>query len=357
MTTQQDAPGPAGPAAPAGQAALAGYLEAMEAEGMPLLGHLVLYSVFEGTVTPDQMDAWFTELGLDKKFAPGQIRPVDAFEKITGPSGIRVSYPLDPPPGASPRRRRRRDPQERDATLMIRHVHRDGDRIVRHVVREVRDGAATRLSYDARLAECVFRRDPHPSAEPGAGSLQVTADRAAIAALPPREQDQVRAMLGGIRDAYARHCAYLTADRLRAVIRGYIEALSAIRVRPTGGVYFVHRAHAGTLAALRELVARFGAGSHLSRVPIPDQDEMREMIISAFTTRSREDLDKLARDIAAAQRDGASEAAITALHKRFRELQAATAEHAGLLNTSLDDTTAALKLVNAQLASLLAQAS
>ncbi len=30
--------------------------------------------------------------------------------------------------------------------------------------------------------------------------------------------------------------AYLTADRLRTVIRTYIEALNAIRLRPTGGV-------------------------------------------------------------------------------------------------------------------------
>ena len=51
------------------------------------------------------------------------------------------------------------------------------------------------------------------------------------------------------------------------------------------------------------------------------------------------------------------QAAILALHKRFTTLQAAAAEHAQLLGTSLDDTNAALKLVNVQLASLLAQAS
>jgi len=85
---------------------------------------------------------------------------------------------------------------------------------------------------------------------------------------------------------------------------------------------------------------------------------MREMVIAVFTTRSREDLDRLARDIAAAQRDGhTGQAAIQALHNRFRDEQAATAEHAELLSTSLDDTHAALQLVNAQLTSLLAQAS
>jgi hypothetical protein len=89
----------------------------------------------------------------------------------------------------------------------------------------------------------------------------------------------------------------------------------------------------------------------------PDQAEMREMIIAAFTTKSRDDPSKLAADIATATRDGAREATVNVLYERFRDLHSSTTEHATLLNTSLDDTTAALQLVNAQLASLLAKAS
>lgn len=84
---------------------------------------------------------------------------------------------------------------------------------------------------------------------------------------------------------------------------------------------------------------------------------MRQMVIAAITTRSRDELAKLATDIANAQRDGATESVIAALHKRFRDLHASAAEHSSLLNTSLDDTTAVMQLVNAQLASLLASAS
>lgn len=110
-------------------------------------------------------------------------------------------------------------------------------------------------------------------------------------------------MLDDIAASYRRHCAYLTGDRLRGVIRTNIESLNAIRLRPTGGVYFIHRRHARTLAALRELVRRFGAGSHLARVPLPDQDEMREMVVTAWRTKVTDDLNRLARDVAAAQRD------------------------------------------------------
>lgn len=81
------------------------------------------------------------------------------------------------------------------------------------------------------------------------------------------------------------------------------------------------------------------------------------MGIAAFTTRARDDLSKLATDIAAAQRDGAGDTTIAALHRRFRDLQSSAVEHVRLLNTLLDDTKATLQLVNAQLASLLANAS
>src|SRR5262249_5813224 len=105
------------------------------------------------------------------------------------------------------------------------------------------------------------------------------------------------------------------------------------------------------LAALRELVSRFGASSHLVRVPLRDH----AMVIHAFTTKAKDDLDRLARDIAAAQADGqAREATVQAFYRRFRDVQAAT-EHSKLLNAGLDDTAAVLQLVQTQFTSLLAR--
>ena len=61
--------------------------------------------------------------------------------------------------------------------------------------------------------------------------------------------------------------------------------------------------------------------------------------------------------IASCARENASSMflAVRPLHKRFRYLQAAMAEHAQMPNNNLDETTA-LNLVNAQLASLLRHA-
>jgi hypothetical protein len=79
------------------------------------------------------------------------------------------------------------------------------------------------------------------------------------------------------------------------------------------------------LCALRELVGRFGHGSNLNRVPIADQDEMREMVIAAFIARADTELQKLADEIARAQQGGATTAVAKALWERFSELQKAAA--------------------------------
>ncbi|MFE4263441.1 DUF6744 family protein [Streptomyces sp. NPDC056883] len=343
-----------------GDAVFDAYAEAMDGEGTPLLGHLVLYSIFDGKVTRDDLVDWFTELELDENLLPPPVRPVDAFERVTGPDGVRVTYPLDDPSATGPAskrgQRRSRTQLVKTATLMVRPVRRDGGQIVRHVVREVRDEEQTSLKYDTRLATCTFERDNSENSPEGAGTLTIEENRSAIAKLPEAEQTTVRQMLTDVNASFRHRCTYLTSDKLRSVVRRYVEYLSAIRVRPTGGVYFVHRQHAQALGALRELVGRFGQGSHLVRVPLPDQDEMREMIIIAFTTKAKEELDALAMDIAVAQRNGKAEDA-RKLYDRFTELQAATNEHSELLSTSLDDTRASLQLVKIQLGGLLATAT
>ncbi|WP_460348596.1 DUF6744 family protein [Actinoallomurus acanthiterrae] len=328
------------------------YAASVKADQTPLLGHVVLYSIFDRRIQHEELKRWFAELSLDPVFLPPLIRPDDAFEKVTGPTGIRVSYPLDPAADSdrhSPRRK------AGEATLMVRHVRRDGHEIVRHLVREVRDEAKTTLSYDTRLADCIFRRAPNQvTTAAGAGVLEIKPVHAAIRALPDFERDNVYSLLEEIQDAYAQHCIYLTADKVRALIRAYVEHLNAIKLRPTGGVYFVPLAHEETLDKLRELTLRMGAGSCLWNIPLLDIDQMREMVVSAFTTKVKNDLEKLARDLAAAQDEHAPKATVQALARRFQALKASAAKHSELLSTSQDGTDAALQLVNIQLVSLLA---
>lgn len=355
MSTQQEAQPQQPPPTP-GQA-FHEYTESLDADGTPLLGHLVLYSVYEGEVRPVDLERWFTELGLDPRHLPKPLRRVDAFEKVTGRDGVHLTYRIDEPSADSstagdPAPTANHRP-ERTAVLMPRHVKRDGGEIVRHIVREVRDAKNNRLDYDPRIAVCTFKRDHSQGSDEGAGELHIELNLPAIVSLPQNEQDHVRKMLADIEEQYRRRCHYLSADRLRKVIRDYIDDLHAVCVRSKGGVYFVHRQYSGVVDALRTLVSRFGGRSRMWPIPLPDHHEMREEVVAEITTKQRDDLNKLALDIAQAQRSGADQSTIEHLHQRFQDLNAEAAQQAQLLNTSLDDTDAALQLVKTQLVHLL----
>jgi hypothetical protein len=330
---------------------LAGYVTAMEA--VPLLGYLVLYSVFDGSVTPWDLELWFEELGLNKDLLPARLRADGAFEVAT--SNTKTSYPLPSrTPAGEPAGRRRS--AERTATLMIRPVRRDDDAIVCHLVREVRDSGRTRLAYTDQVAVITFARDRRPGAAPGAGTLNVTHHMDSI---PQREHETVLLLLGTLREQFERNCRFLTGDKIRGMLRAYIESLMAIRVRPTGGVYFVHSQQAPVLESLRVLIGRFGAGSSLYRVPLPDQDEMREMVIEAWRSEQRAALQKLSVEIAevqAAVKGGTVRAAtVQRLYEKFRQLQEQAGEHGRQLGADLDEMGAAMDLAGTQVVALLTQ--
>lgn len=249
---------------------------------------------------------------------------------------------------------------------MARPVSRDVKRVVRHLVREVRDERAEELTYDPKMAEMVFTRDHSEQAAPGAGEFGITPNHAAIRSLPEQEQQRVYDYITELEAKYREALAFVSGDRLRELVRTCIEdVMQGVLLRPTGGVYFIAREHEETLSALYELVRRFGErtrarrpeakrSSTLRRLPLLDLEESRQMIEEEFTTATRTELERLSLDIVALR--GAEEPddeAIAALAGRFRELQAATARQSELLSTSLDDTQSALTIVNAQLAGLL----
>lgn len=325
-------------------------------EALPLLGYIVMYSIFDGKVTHQDVEQWVRELKLDPKMVPAPVTPASAFRRVTGPNGVRVSYPLNDPSNdpSTPSR----PGSGHQVTLMVREVHHDRRKIVKRLVRE-EASAAGGLNYDTRLGEVTFVRDRSRHSDRGEGTLHIKPDHQAISELPIDEQIRVRDMFDKIKTTHQQMCLYLPGDKLRSMIHDAVENLGAVPVRPTGGVYFVHRRHAETLSALKELVRRFGPqgesrrGSKLSRIPLLNNDEMREDVVDSFRHKAKEDLQKLSQAIVEARRNGdTSQSTMQDLYAQFRNLKAATAEHSELLSTDLQDTTAALDLARSQLENL-----
>lgn len=283
------------------------------------------------------LTGWFAELGLDPALLPPPLRADGAFETVTKDT---VSSYTIPPNDA------------RKVTLMIRPVSRDDRAIVTHLVREVRDPAGKKLKYTPGIAEITFHRMPG-----GDGHLAITGG---LAPVPAREHDEVTRMLDAVRAGFDLRRQCYTGDKIRAMMHRYFEQMHALKARPTGGVYFLHTHRAATLQALAELLSRFGSGSTLYLLPLPDQDRHRTMVIDAFRTKVREDLQKLSADIADAKRAAARRRGhvhartAEALFARYRDLKAEAGEHSELLQADLFDAGEALTLTGRQIADMIA---
>ncbi|MEU4235365.1 DUF6744 family protein [Nonomuraea sp. NPDC026600] len=319
------------------------YLRGLGGEdGEGLLGHLVIYTIADvDPIGQAELRDWFDELELSPSYLPGPPRQMDAFEKAT--SAAKASYPM----GGT--RRRDHGKHGQSVTLMMRGVVRDETRIIRHLVRELADHDNEELSYEVCLAEAQFLRSADPALPDGAGDMTLTPDEAEIGRLPADERDIITGLLSQIETDFESRSRYIGADRLRKMLRDYIEIeLNAVRVH--AGVYFVHRRHAPKLAALRTLAARFSG--ELTRIPLPDADEMRTMVDGAFEAKAQADLESLARDIARAQSDPKAYQ-VRKLHQRYLAVQNAAQDYQTTLETHLSATEATLSLVQAQMASLL----
>ncbi|WP_109530024.1 DUF6744 family protein [Nocardia aurea] len=318
----------------------------------PVLGYVIVYSVYGGEITLDEATRQFQQLRLDTTILPGPLRADDAFLRVTGSDGVRDTYNLDhldTDTASGPSTQTPGGPV-RSARLMIRPVRRGSDRIVRHIVREERDEKATTLSYDEHLGDVTFERS---TGEHGSGQLVIRLDDPAVAALSDAEKRRVYALVDTVQQRYRWQCTYLGADRIRSMLLDYMRRLEAVPVRPTGGVYFVTADHAHTLEGLHRFVAGVGGQSMFARIPLPDQAEMRQLIIRAFIDASRDALQKLSLDIATARRNGASANKTKALLDRFLSLKAQTASYSRRLQNSLDETSSSFDLVHTQLDALL----
>ncbi|CUU60805.1 hypothetical protein Ga0074812_1485 [Parafrankia irregularis] len=316
-------------------------------DGEGLLGHLVIYNVTDVEQCGEtELREWFTELGLDVGFLPGPPRQDAAFEKAT--SAAKARYAPDGHRG------RAHASQGRTVTLMMRNVARDEARVVRHLVRELADHGDEALSYEVRVATAEFVRATDPSLPEGSGTMTLATDQDTVDTFDPAERDTINELIMRVAEDYRTRSQYVSADRLRKMLRDYVErVLAAVRIHP--GVYFVHRRHAAALADLRTLAARFGA--ELTRVPLADATETRSMVDGAFAAKAQADLESLARDIARVQADGPKPYQVRLLHQRYTAVKQAAEQYQADLDTHLTTTDATLGLIQAQMATLMISAA
>jgi len=255
---------------------LKGYLsEAGELPRDILLGHVGIYAIADNpTISPEELEKRYANLGLDPKRLPNSIKPINAFEKATQSINGTNWTMAD---GTT-------------ATLLCREVVNDRGAMTRHLVREVRDGANVRLRHDT-VAELIFYKAVAKDAGRDEGT-QVPRFTAWPHAMADEELPHVQEALLAIRNAYAQMTQFYDGQALRRTVRSYMLALDGIELK--GSVYFVPVEQADTVEKIAELLNDIGNGTEMQLMPLVDLPKQRTWVVEKFQTESVEKLKKLA---------------------------------------------------------------
>jgi hypothetical protein len=242
-----------------------------------VLGNIVWFRINDGDYSPSDIEDYFTRTGLNPGYLPSDIKPVRAYEKASSClAGQQHEYPL---------------PGHVFGNVLVREVTRDDMRVVRHIVREVRDSRRVKL-HSASVAELIFDKAVRTG---GQGVLdqnrtnvrsRLTDDAHQI--LDPSEVPIINNLLAAFDADYTRRVNNHDGDKVRGVVRNYLGYLNAVMMKD--GVYFVHRSRQSDLDALNEFVRLLGNGCSLEQMPIPDLKRLRESVVEAFQVEAEKEL-------------------------------------------------------------------
>ncbi|CVK18412.1 DUF6744 family protein [Sporomusa sphaeroides] len=211
-------------------------------EADTILGNLVWFSVSDMEILRDDLVNLAANVGLPEKYVPAPIRPSDAFRRATSEVGGVL-----------------RAGEEITEVLMVREVLSSEERVVRHMIKEVRDKKNVRLNYE-QIGEIEFERQW--------GSIKTTA-----------LSDEAMPALRKAEMQYNKYRDYFVGDHLRKMIKTVLGECQAIGVRPAGAVYFTPAVHAGTVKAMNSLVKLLpGNNAEMHCLPVINAIEQKQML-------------------------------------------------------------------------------
>lgn len=152
----------------------------------------------------------------------------------------------------------------------LRPAGHDADNVWRVIVREEVDSAGHKLSYD-ELCRVRYNAVDNQIAFEDLTDIDLICSEV--------KQD--------IRAYFTNWADRLTAYAIREYVRKYLDKkLYAIRVRPSGGIYFVTKEYATQVEAIATVINNMGGTSTFHQLPLVDDGRQREMLRAAFEDES-----------------------------------------------------------------------
>jgi len=232
-------------------------------EKVPILGHLIWYSVKESRIKIEDMRRLFAQIGLPADFLPEEPSNINAYKRATTELSEEVEVKLD---------------QNRTAVYMVRLTAKSDEEIVKSIIKEVRDAGDKRLSYE-EIGRVHFDKDT---------------EDVRYYDLQPDSQP----IITQIKQLYETYRTYLTGKQIRAMFHEIIQSMSPTLVRPSGAVYFIPYVHADMVQKMEVLskeLANFGITdfqSAFESIPLIDADKTRALVELRFEEQNTRDVDK-----------------------------------------------------------------
>jgi hypothetical protein len=257
--------------------------QAQELPSDVVLGNIVWHRVNDGAYALEDIEKSFDALGLNPTFVPQPTTEFNAFEKAcTNALRATKPYALQTVKG---------EVVQTGEIMAIREAHKDGEQVIRHVVREVRDRQRKRLRYETVAELILMRAQPDSGGKIRRGSHRLRAT-IHVDRLVRGEQGRVEAVVKTWEQEFDRLYNFIDGDKARAIVRDYLGFLNAVMMKQ--GVYFVHKNREEELFRLQTFVdTTLANGCGLELFPIPELKRLRESVIDAFQDEAVKELNEV----------------------------------------------------------------
>jgi hypothetical protein len=235
-------------------------------EKVPILGHLIWYSVKESRIRTSDLRKLFAQVKIPMDFMPEEPSKINAFKRAT--TELSEETEVDIGDG-------------KHAVYMVRLAAKTDDEIVKSIVKEVRDASKKALTSEdyAEIGRVHFDKDT---------------EDVRYYDLQPDSQP----ITTQIKQLYETYCSYLTGKQIRVMFHEIIKSMSPTLVRPSGAVYFIPYVHAEMVQKMEVLskeLAAYGITDYESAfesIPLIDADKTRALVEVRFEEQNTRDVDR-----------------------------------------------------------------
>jgi ElaB/YqjD/DUF883 family membrane-anchored ribosome-binding protein len=296
------------------------------------LGRLCWYSIPDSVnITRDAFVAKLDECGVPFGKTIPEIRAVDVFKRGCTSAETNKYLPDDTERAALDL------PDVSYINYMFRNSGQDKDKVYRSLIREVVDAAGHKLAY-TEIATLTYDRTTQ--------AIVTTVNSTPFL-------DVERAVIRKVTDYFAHEGKRITPYSIREFVRKGLEwDIHAIKVRPSGGIYFTQEDFSVVVTALETAINDIGGSFHT--LPLLDDSKQRLMLKKAFEDESLDDINAMLAEITEVFKSGKqiSEDRYADFRLRYNALSKKVVEYSNVLDEAMETTASYLEIADAQIEAL-----